>query len=313
MPPEGELRAAIVQDAETGRVLMLAWMDDEAERRTRESGRGVVLEPLPLGVLAQGRDLRQHARGGGAPRRLRRRRPAAARAACRALSATPARSRASPRRSGARSPSAPPSAPRAATRRSCSRKAFPPSPARSARRRSRTMVAAFSESDERVVSEVGRPDLPPVRAARRPRPRRRRGRGRARPPRFARKKGFVTMSTITSRSIAMSTRAISRISRSPPESRAPFGPLVCDRARTAASPSARALRYRSRTSRRSRAGRRSSRSGRSRCRRSATIAMPIARTTIAAGAKIFWPANAAIFAIWAIWSPSFGALGAAAP
>ena len=36
--PEGELRAAIVQDAETGRVLMLAWMDAEAERRTRESG-----------------------------------------------------------------------------------------------------------------------------------------------------------------------------------------------------------------------------------------------------------------------------------
>jgi phosphoribosyl-AMP cyclohydrolase / phosphoribosyl-ATP pyrophosphohydrolase len=38
MPPEGELRAAVVQDAGTGRVLMLAWMDDEAERRTRESG-----------------------------------------------------------------------------------------------------------------------------------------------------------------------------------------------------------------------------------------------------------------------------------
>jgi phosphoribosyl-ATP pyrophosphohydrolase/phosphoribosyl-AMP cyclohydrolase len=36
--PEGELRAAIVQDADTGRVLMLAWMDAEAERRTRESG-----------------------------------------------------------------------------------------------------------------------------------------------------------------------------------------------------------------------------------------------------------------------------------
>ena len=33
-----ELRAAIVQDAESGRVLMLAWMDDEALRRTRESG-----------------------------------------------------------------------------------------------------------------------------------------------------------------------------------------------------------------------------------------------------------------------------------
>jgi phosphoribosyl-AMP cyclohydrolase / phosphoribosyl-ATP pyrophosphohydrolase len=38
MPPEGELRATIVQDAESGRVLMLAWMDAEAERRTRESG-----------------------------------------------------------------------------------------------------------------------------------------------------------------------------------------------------------------------------------------------------------------------------------
>jgi len=33
-----ELRPAIVQDAESGRVLMLAWMDAEAERRTRESG-----------------------------------------------------------------------------------------------------------------------------------------------------------------------------------------------------------------------------------------------------------------------------------
>src|SRR5579871_3598897 len=38
MPPEGELRPAIVQDADSGRVLMLAWMDEEAERRTRASG-----------------------------------------------------------------------------------------------------------------------------------------------------------------------------------------------------------------------------------------------------------------------------------
>ena len=38
MPPEGDLRAAVVQDAESGRVLMLAWMDAEAERRTRKSG-----------------------------------------------------------------------------------------------------------------------------------------------------------------------------------------------------------------------------------------------------------------------------------
>jgi phosphoribosyl-ATP pyrophosphohydrolase/phosphoribosyl-AMP cyclohydrolase len=36
MPPE--LTAAIVQDAETGRVLMLAWMDEEALRLTRETG-----------------------------------------------------------------------------------------------------------------------------------------------------------------------------------------------------------------------------------------------------------------------------------
>jgi phosphoribosyl-ATP pyrophosphohydrolase/phosphoribosyl-AMP cyclohydrolase len=36
MPPE--LRAAIVQDASTDRVLMLAWMDDEALRLTRETG-----------------------------------------------------------------------------------------------------------------------------------------------------------------------------------------------------------------------------------------------------------------------------------
>jgi phosphoribosyl-ATP pyrophosphohydrolase/phosphoribosyl-AMP cyclohydrolase len=33
-----ELRAAIVQDAANGRVLMLAWMDAEAERLTRETG-----------------------------------------------------------------------------------------------------------------------------------------------------------------------------------------------------------------------------------------------------------------------------------
>jgi phosphoribosyl-AMP cyclohydrolase / phosphoribosyl-ATP pyrophosphohydrolase len=38
MGPDGELRAAIVQDADSGRVLMLAWMDAAALRRTRESG-----------------------------------------------------------------------------------------------------------------------------------------------------------------------------------------------------------------------------------------------------------------------------------
>ena len=34
-----ELTAAIVQDAETNRVLMLAWMDEEALRLTRETGK----------------------------------------------------------------------------------------------------------------------------------------------------------------------------------------------------------------------------------------------------------------------------------
>ena len=77
--PDGELRAAIVQDAESGRVLMLAWMDAEAERRTRESGEAWFWSRSRRGVLAQGRDARQHDGGRGAPRRLRRRRAARAR------------------------------------------------------------------------------------------------------------------------------------------------------------------------------------------------------------------------------------------
>jgi phosphoribosyl-ATP pyrophosphohydrolase/phosphoribosyl-AMP cyclohydrolase len=37
-PGAADLRAAIVQDASNGRVLMLAWMDDEALRLTQETG-----------------------------------------------------------------------------------------------------------------------------------------------------------------------------------------------------------------------------------------------------------------------------------
>lgn len=37
-PEPAELRPAIVQDARTGRVLMLGWMNDEALQRTRETG-----------------------------------------------------------------------------------------------------------------------------------------------------------------------------------------------------------------------------------------------------------------------------------
>jgi phosphoribosyl-ATP pyrophosphohydrolase/phosphoribosyl-AMP cyclohydrolase len=36
--PAGELRAVVVQDAASGRVLMLAWMDDQALRLTRATG-----------------------------------------------------------------------------------------------------------------------------------------------------------------------------------------------------------------------------------------------------------------------------------
>ena len=36
--PAGQLKAAVVQDFESGRVLMLAWMDDEALRMTRATG-----------------------------------------------------------------------------------------------------------------------------------------------------------------------------------------------------------------------------------------------------------------------------------
>jgi len=36
--PKGQLVPAIVQDADDGRVLMLAWMDEEALRLTRETG-----------------------------------------------------------------------------------------------------------------------------------------------------------------------------------------------------------------------------------------------------------------------------------
>jgi phosphoribosyl-ATP pyrophosphohydrolase/phosphoribosyl-AMP cyclohydrolase len=36
--PNGDLRAAIVQDAGTNEVLMLAWMDDDALRLTQETG-----------------------------------------------------------------------------------------------------------------------------------------------------------------------------------------------------------------------------------------------------------------------------------
>ena len=152
MPPE--LRAAIVQDAETNRVLMLAWMDDEALRLHARDGRGALLQPLAAAALAEGRDVRQHARGRGAARRLRRRRDPPARATGRArvshrrglvLRAVALASR---RRARAGAPG------RLVRRRPRRRQARPRPHARSARKASRSRSAGASESDERLVEEI---------------------------------------------------------------------------------------------------------------------------------------------------------------
>ena len=131
------LRPAIVQDAATGRVLMLAWMDDEAERRTRETGEAWFWSRSREQLWRKGEtsgntlaveELRDDC-DGDALLAARRARPA--------RRATPARSRASRPRSGARSPSARATGPRARTRPSSldagHRRA---ARARSARRRS---------------------------------------------------------------------------------------------------------------------------------------------------------------------------------
>ena len=44
----------MVQDAENGDVLMMAWMNRESVALTMEEGRTVYLEPFPAGALAQG-------------------------------------------------------------------------------------------------------------------------------------------------------------------------------------------------------------------------------------------------------------------
>ena len=48
---------AIAQQYDTGEVLMLGWMDDEALHRTLTTGRCHLLQPQPPGVLGQGRHL----------------------------------------------------------------------------------------------------------------------------------------------------------------------------------------------------------------------------------------------------------------
>ena len=184
MPPEGELRAAIVQDAETGRVLMLAWMDAEAERRTRESGEAwfwsrsreeywhkgetsgntLAVEELRDDCDGDALLVRVRPAGPGVPHRLALVLRAGALAHDRRARARAARGLVHDE------------AARRGHRRACAR--------RSARRRSRSSRAALAESDERVVAEAA--DLVyhlyvllAARGARR-----RRGRGRAGAPRF---------------------------------------------------------------------------------------------------------------------------------
>ena len=61
------LVCAVVQQYDTKEVLMVAWMDAEALRRTSGHRCGDVLLAVPPGVLGEGRDLRQHPAGGRGP------------------------------------------------------------------------------------------------------------------------------------------------------------------------------------------------------------------------------------------------------
>ena len=72
------LVAAVVQQHDTGEVLMLAWMDDEALHRTLDHRPGHLLVAQPRRVLGEGRDLGQPAVGARGPGGLRRRRAAGA-------------------------------------------------------------------------------------------------------------------------------------------------------------------------------------------------------------------------------------------
>ena len=80
---------AIAQEAATGEVLMLAWMNAEAVARTLETGRVTYWSRSRRRVLGQGRDLGPCAGAGRAAGRLRPRLPAGAGATRRARPATP--------------------------------------------------------------------------------------------------------------------------------------------------------------------------------------------------------------------------------
>ena len=144
-------------------------MSRESLERTLESGQTLVLEPLPPGAVAQGRDQRQHPGRAGGRARLRRRLAAGAgrpdgrrvphgrgRRASTSRSPRRPRPRPSPRwpTSSARSPSAPRRpTPRPRTPPACSRRASTPCARRWGRRRPRSSLAAKGAERDQVVYE----------------------------------------------------------------------------------------------------------------------------------------------------------------
>ncbi len=57
------LITAVVQDAATKDVLMVAWMNAEVVAKDTRKRRNLVLEPVTRRVMAQGRNLQQCAEG----------------------------------------------------------------------------------------------------------------------------------------------------------------------------------------------------------------------------------------------------------
>ena len=145
---------AIVQDAATGRVLMLAWMDDEAERLTREKGEAWFWSRSRERAVAQGRDLGQHARRRRAARRLRRRCAARAGAPGRAGVSHGLASRASRPSCGARSRERALERPAGSYTTELLEAGIGACARKVGEEAVELSVAALDESDERVVEEA---------------------------------------------------------------------------------------------------------------------------------------------------------------
>ena len=152
--PVTELVPVIVQDAETGRVLMLAY----AERRGARAGRAKrakhgsgAARGKSSGTRAPPRGTRWRSRRSRTTATATRSSTAFVRTAPRA---TPARSRASRPGSGASSPSERRPAPRAPTSRACSGRVLRRPPARSARKASRRRSPAPRRPMTRLVEEL---------------------------------------------------------------------------------------------------------------------------------------------------------------